>query len=81
VFVVNRHLTDALPCRLEWPGGKLASDNEINTLTSDDIFDWNTFDKPNTVSVRTHHIPGHDGALDYAFPPHSIVRLTFQIGD
>ncbi len=81
VFVVNRHLTDALPCRLECPGGTLASDIEIKTLTSDDIFDWNTFDQPDTVSVQKDRIPGHGDAMNFTFPPRSIVRLTFQIGD
>ena len=46
-------------CHAVWSGSgaKLASDVEVNTLNSEDIYDWNTFDKPDTISIKTQQVP------------------------
>jgi alpha-N-arabinofuranosidase len=79
VFVVNRNLKDDVPCRLEWIGGEVPSDVEVHTLNSADIYDWNTFDKPDTIRIKTQQIPSQGPGLDYSFPAHSVTRLTFRV--
>lgn len=79
VFVVNRNLKDNVPCRVEWIGGEVASDVEVLTLNSEDIYDWNTFDEPDTISIKAQQVPSQGDGLDCSFPAHSVTRLTFQV--
>lgn len=68
MFVVNRNLDDEMPCCLHIVGTVSASKIQVSTLTSDDVFDWNSFDNPDTARIRTNTVSAQPDGLEWVFP-------------
>lgn len=78
VFVINRNLDQAITSSVKLTGGSLASNVEVQILTSANINEVNTFDEPNRVTIQKETVPLNSGSRSYTFPAHSLVKLTFR---
>jgi alpha-N-arabinofuranosidase len=80
VYVVNRHLTDALDMVLELEQGRIAGTVEVATITGADLKDRNTFARPDAVTTKeqTLEVTPSDRFV-YSVPPRSVTGLVFRL--
>jgi len=78
--VVNRHLTDPIPVKIENQYGRLISAGMAFEITGEDVKVTNDFDEKDNVRTvkKPVAIPGNE--FVYEFPPHSITTLKLALG-
>jgi alpha-L-arabinofuranosidase len=76
--VVNPHLTDSLDTQIVLRGAKpTAAGAEV--LGGIDVHTHNTFAEPNHVQTRAASASVNGPAVQFIFPPSSVVKLTVQL--
>jgi alpha-L-arabinofuranosidase len=74
LFIVNRSLSEDLDAAVKVNGGNIGS-IESATLNGADAREWNSFQEPERVTIRTTHVPAPHGH----FPAHSITKWTIKL--
>jgi alpha-L-arabinofuranosidase len=77
VFFVNRDLVHPIAVEITVAGGTTPSTVEVDTLSSENVTDWNTFDDPDHVTVHKSPITAKDRTLRIVLPAHSISRMNW----
>lgn len=77
VFLVNRHLSSPIEVQVVSPGGETPADAEVTTLASEKPTDWNTYETPHRVALKTSRGSWAGGRVQLTLPPHSVTRVTW----
>jgi alpha-N-arabinofuranosidase len=80
LFIVNRSLTETLTVEVEWQHGAPRQFTECTRLAGSDPKAFNTFERPNTVTLQSIAPPVQDGKRTLlAVPPLSFTALAAQL--
>ena len=73
--VVNRSRSEGLPTSISL-GGR-ASDVHASVVNGPDVGSQNSFEAPDSVSVREETLHANGATLEYTFEPHSVTLLRY----
>jgi alpha-N-arabinofuranosidase len=78
VFVVNRDITESVASRVRIDGARLNGSIETTVLNAPDLNQWNSFEEPDRVKLRTAETKANSDGLDWTFEPHSLTKFEFS---
>ncbi len=79
LFVVNRSLTETLETRISLSDATFAGNVAASVVNGPDIKAENSFEAPNRVTVTNVAIMAKGSEFVYAFEPHSVTALVFDL--
>ena len=78
LFVINRHASDAVPCRIELEGFHPAGEVAVHLLDAPHSTSFNSYKNDQIVSVTESMMDVGDVLPDREFPAHSVTALVFS---
>jgi alpha-L-arabinofuranosidase len=75
LFVVHRHLKAGMEATIRFAGASMQGPAAVNTLTADSLVEWNSFEKPERVSVTSSSTRVEEGSIRHRFPARSVVKF------
>lgn len=79
LFVVNRSLTETLETKISLADAAFAGDVAASVVNGPDIKAQNSFEAPDKVTVTSATSTATGSEFVYAFEPHSVTALVFEI--
>lgn len=79
VSATNRHLEDEVRVEINLKNSARFSSVEVKVLTSTDVRDHNTSDRPELISPTSANVDVVYNELTYTFPPHSVAVFQLRL--
>ena len=79
VFVVNRSQDKEIETEVKLAEGQFAGSGQAFVINGSDVKTTNTFDAPDGVTTREDTLQASGSAATYAFEPHSVTALVFDL--
>ncbi|MDQ2842368.1 MAG: hypothetical protein M3Y72_15255 [Acidobacteriota bacterium] len=78
LFCVNRHLEEDIPATVDWKGFAAKGRAQIESITSDSIYDGNDEAQPEAITPAHATAQLKGNSLAYTFPRASVTRIELQ---
>ena len=79
LFVINRSLTETLETTISLADASFAGEVAVSVCDGPDIKAENSFEQPEQVTVTNSKDQARGSKFVYAFPPHSVTSLIFDL--